>query len=57
MLRQDKQPVSEFEEILQEKAFVLVDKAFAGGPGGLLLDQRIDADTRDPIPVSRAAIP
>jgi regulator of protease activity HflC (stomatin/prohibitin superfamily) len=45
------------EEILQEKPFALVDKAFSGGPGGLLIDQRSDADLRDPVPVSRSANP
>jgi regulator of protease activity HflC (stomatin/prohibitin superfamily) len=41
------------EEILEGKRFALVDKTLADGPGGILLDQRKNANVRDPVPVSR----
>jgi len=44
-----------FEDILEKKRFVLVDKAVATGSGGILLDQRGQIPTEDPVPLTRDA--
>jgi len=44
-----------FEDILEKKRFVLVDKAVATGSGGILLDQRGQALPEDPVPLTRDA--
>lgn len=44
-----------FEDILEKKRFVLVDKAVATGSGGILLDQRGQAPSEDPVPLTRDA--
>ncbi|NLF67586.1 MAG: hypothetical protein GX575_00880 [Candidatus Anammoximicrobium sp.] len=44
-----------FEDILEKKRFVLVDKAIATGSGGILLDQRGQIPTEDPVPLTRDA--
>ncbi len=44
-----------FEEILQQKRFVLIDKTIRGDTGGILLDQRDRVDINEPATVSPEA--
>ena len=45
--------IEALEEVLETKRFVLVDKTFASGPGGILIDQRSGALQEDPVPLVR----
>jgi hypothetical protein len=45
------------EEVLEDKRFVLVDKVFSQGRGGVLLDQRAEVDLEDPATLNSGANP
>jgi len=45
------------EEVLENKRFVVVDKVFSQGHGGVLIDQRAEIDLEDPATLNAGANP